>query len=318
MIAGAAVASLVLFGGRRAMAAGRMTQGPGARRGIYVWLWPQHGWTPLEPATVIPTLRDLGITGVIAQNGLEAPDWLAGQAATLHVTRTQAFRNAGVDVCAGFGMDGNHTLEQYTTALVRGLDVAGSIMGDWEAESQWENSAGHDLASRIVAGVVRARPDAPSRSVDAPWWAPLYTIDSHGTHRGTHPNAPTAIFGRLFSVRFVQAYGAGYGDTASRRMLAWARDPSQYPSLGAWPVRPSWQAYRRTITDHVLSLLAEPSVCLWNLSEMDDPCRRALRAVKRLRGLGYDGANGLAMFQRARALPISNTMDAATSAALGV
>jgi hypothetical protein len=114
-------------------------------------------------------------------------------------------------------------------------------------------------------------------------------------------------------------------DGRSARMLAWAREPSQYAAIArdagrlAWEIVPAYEAYDRTTLDHVATLTADPVVCLWDLEEMDDDARRGLRARAKLASLGYTGPSATASFQAvAGGLTVDNKCGPRTLAALGI
>lgn len=276
--------------------------------GVHVWWWPKLGWG--DPAKVAADLVELGVRGVIPQASLFAPVWCEQHA--------PALRAAGLHVTAGLGLDGAHTAPEIAGAIKHGLDSADGVMLDWEKPVLWETKSGNALAETIVDDVLTHRSDAIGRVIDCPWWAPLYYVDGAGNHHGTHPHAPTKTFGRLAaSERFVQAYGAP-NNGESARMLAWARDPSQYASMGAWAIRPAHQGYHRSVRDQVDTLMAEPTVCLWDYEEFDANCRTALRAVKALRALGFDGAGGVRAFQTSVGLTPDGIVGSRTLAALSI
>jgi len=282
---------------------------PALAPGVHVWVW-----TPPADmdkfARVADDAASLGIVGLIPQNGLDAPAWAArskGKADRLAHER-------GLQLTLGLGMDGNQGWRDdlgKVSAAIRGcLDYSAAGMLNWE--SKWgDERADKDRANRVVADVLRTHPTADQRLVDAPWWAPLYiwrTLNGQRRKAWTHPNAPTAEFGRVCKTRFVQAYGAnvpGSPDGASQRMLDWSRDPSQYPALGtpADRVQPSLQGYERTVTDHVRMFLAHDTVCLWHFRALDAECIAALRFVQALRAHGYTGPGADVRFQMDRRIP---------------
>jgi hypothetical protein len=133
----------------------------------------------------------------------------------------------------------------------------------------------------------------------------------------THPHAPTATFGRLCGQeRYPQCYGAPL-EGRSQRMLAWARDPSQYASLGSWEIRPTYQGYQRSLNDQVQALIAEPTVVLWDWAENDAQCWTALQCVGMFRHFGFDGPGAVEAFQRHAGLEPDGLVVPATRRALG-
>jgi murein L,D-transpeptidase YcbB/YkuD len=101
-------------------------------------------------------------------------------------------------------------------------------------------------------------------------------------------------------------------------MLAWARHPSQYASFGSWLIRPAYQMYKRSVRDHMASLLAEPTVCLWDIPEADADCRLALRAVRQLKALRFEGPQAVRNFQAAAGLVADGIPGPHTLGALGI
>jgi hypothetical protein len=182
-------------------------------------------------------------------------------------------------------------------------------MLDEESPKLWETKSGNLFAEAIVKKVLSRRPNAADCVTDCPWWAPLKTPDGHDTH----PHAPTAIFGRLAAHdRYAQVYGAPVPG-ASTRMLEWARDPSQYPSLGTWDIRPAFQGYHRTVADHVQSLVSEPTSALWDYQELDANCIAALKLVAKFRATTFVTIQD---FQKAYGLVDDGIVGPATLAAL--
>lgn len=271
-------------------------------RGLYAWLWP----LPTDPARAAADLRALGVRGVIPQQSDDAPAWCHRHAA--------AFIDAGLEVVVGLGK--NNPASIHDALSVPG---AAGVMLDWEG--WWDGQRA--LADQTATKVLADHPDAAARIVDCPWWAPLYYVSRDGKRHATHPSAPTREFGRLVRRRFVQAYGANVGpeDGHSSRLLAWARDPSQYASMGAWDIRPAVQMYRRSVRDHVQLLLAElatGAVALWDWSEADAACVVALRVVEALRARGFTGPGAVARFQASASLAADDVVGPRTCAALGV
>lgn len=297
---------------------------PALKPGIHVWVW-----TPPEDmdrfARVADGAASLGLAGLIPQNGLDAPKW----AARAKGKADRIAHERGLQLTLGLGMDGNNgwkdALHRVTEAVTGCLDKSAAAMLNWE--SKWgDELADKDRANRVVDGVLKVHPTAAHRLVDAPWWAPLFvwrTFKGERRRGWTHPNAPTAEFGRVCLDRFVQAYGAntpGSPDGASARMLAWSQDPSQYPSLGtpAARVRPSLQGYKRTVTDHVRMFLAHPTVCLWHWRALDAECIAALRFVQAIRAYGYEGPGADVRFQTDRRIPGPEWVGPRAMAAAGV
>ncbi len=288
--------------------------------GVHAWVWPLNAST--DWTQIVDRAADLGLAGLIPQAGLGAPAWVSP---AMHAHA----RAAGLQVTCGLGMDGASGYRDNPILVARsilaGLDEypGAPVMLNWEG--QWEDEKSDKVrATAIVDHVLAQRPDAAPRCVDAPWWAPLYRLKANGRKGYTHPSAPTREFGRLcHGGRWVQAYGAnvdGSPDGASTRMLAWARDPSQYPALGtpADRVMPAFQGYHRTLHDQVASLLAEPTVCLWVFKSIDVNCELALRVVKRLREFDRTGPTAVSGFQARAGLKVDGITGPRTCAALGL
>jgi len=280
--------------------------------GPHVFHWPGNEDVEADPAVLADQLTEIGAVGIIPMYGLDAGDWC--------VKHRKVFELAGLQVTLGLGMDGDHTVNEYVHAICDGIDRVGRVGLDWEEVDKWENTAGFRLAHAIVEGVLAARPEAPNHIIDFPWWAPLNTPQGHDTH----PRAPTKEFGRLCGhERYPQCYGAArtkHGETPkkvegrSHRYRMWAE--KQYAVMGPWTIRPTYQLYRRTRQDHVNALLADRTLCLWDLSEIDSPCTVAMIDVKRLRALGYDGPQAVRKFQSQHGLEVDGVLGPLTSAAL--
>lgn len=278
--------------------------GPLLKPGVHAWVWPTPGDLDSLARTADKAVR-LGIVGLIPQDGLGIPSWL-----TRNRGRVQRImQERGLQLTVGLGMDGNqgwkNNLGALVDAIVGGLDAAPGVMLNWE--SKWgDERADKERADFVANEVLKRHPTADNRCVDAPWWAPLFvwrTLNGKRRKAYTHPGAPTVEFGRLCKGdRFPQVYGAnvpGSPDGASQRMLDWSKDPSQYPALGvnADRIRPSLQAYKRTVTDHVRMLVGHPTVCLWHFRGMDADCEAALAFVQAIRAKGYTGPGADVRFQ---------------------
>lgn len=276
--------------------------------GVHAWVWPNPK-SPADFVRLCERAQFLGLTGLILQDGLRSPWW-----ARRHNAAKIAWQH-GLLLTIGLGMDGRNgwaqELHKVSDAILASLATTPYCMLNWEGK--WENDAADRArADQVVDAVLAAKPHASKLCVDAPWWAPLTVrrrIRGKWVHRPTHPRAPTREFGRLCTgQRFVQAYGAnvpGSPDGASSRMLQWARDPSQYPSLGtpAANVLPALQGYRRSVTDHVRTLLADDVVCLWHLGALDRECVAALQFVCAIRQRGFTGPDADVRFQLAHSIP---------------
>jgi hypothetical protein len=298
------------------------------QRGIHAWIYPKRSLrNPLgrwpDPARTADELVSLGCVGTIPQAALHgARTWLKPAV-------TRAFTSRGLRVLVGLGLDSrlfhaSHP-QACADAIVAALDVPDTdgVMLNWEGA--W--NARRAEAARIVEDVIRRRPDAPTRCVDCPWWAPRYVITAEGRRQWTHPSAPSLEFGLLATgERFVQAYERKPDDNGdiSRRQLAWSRHPSQYADIAkqgdvaAWTIRPSLQGYARSLQGQVELLLEEPTVCLWQWGEFDANTLRALRVVRALAQLGLTGPGAVREFQASVRLVVDGIVGPRTLRALGL
>lgn len=274
--------------------------------GLYCWLWPRTGWNRIDPARVAADCRDLGIEGVIPHDGFTAAKWLRPSTSNpkKYGDRVKPFLAEGLKVAVGIGR--SHGLddepkEACADAIGEALALPWRlpVMLDWEGK--YDLAGGKEKAAWIADAVLHTHPDAAERIVDCPWWAPLYRLRSGGTKGWTHPSAPYVEFGKLCrGDRYVQAYGSADGE--SLRMLAWSRDPSQYPAIAAkagvpaWTIRGAFTTYHRSWLDVASTTLAEPKSILWSYLEMDDACRRGLRVARALRAFGFTGPDALTRY----------------------
>jgi len=276
--------------------------------GTWAWLW-NHGdsFATLDAARIAADLRAHGIVGVLPHGTATAvTTWLRRGALA-------KFTDAGIAVCPSL----SYVRAPAILACLE-LDVGylggGRCMMDWEG--WWDGQQA--LATQEVNRVLAAAPDAAQRVTDCPWWAPLFLVTESGRHQPTHPRAPTKEFGRLATQdRYVEAYGAPESGR-SARMLAWARSPTQYASLGSWTVRGAFQLYERSLNDTIRTTLAEPTQCLWSWLEADADPKKALRVVLKLRELGFVGVPAVTQFQASRGLVVDDVVGTKTLAALGI
>jgi hypothetical protein len=305
--------------------------------GVHLWEWPSDdGWPTdgafidddrIDDRSVIDQAVELGVQGIIFQLGINT--WR-------HVTQTRVerYRNAGLAVTVGLGIDGNNgyhaNLDTLADALIASYipDTCG-VMVNWESEwgdDPWDKAD----AIKVTDKVLQRVPDAASRTTSAPWWAPLWrkVVTSPGKWRKgyTHPSAPYKEWNRLTALeQYVQAYGAnvkGAPDGESEKMLLWGRDATQYPSLGvaAERILPALQTYGgRSLYDQLGMLLGYDRSCHWVRRTMAPEFRTAMLARKALAARGFVGPDAVKAFQRAEGgLVVDGIVGPLTSAALGV
>jgi peptidoglycan hydrolase-like protein with peptidoglycan-binding domain len=253
---------------------------------------------------VAASLVGHGVSGVVVQDGMATLDSLD------RYRITAAMGSQGLGVVAGFGTNGPSHWAELAELVTRGLDTPGlaGVLVDWEGSWDHAQAQAQDCVNAILA----VHPDAADRVIDTPWWAPLTLPDGSPTH----PSAPNAQWGVLAKRRFVQTYPGDW-----RAKLAWARDPSQWPSLGtpAACVRPAVSLYARALNDVVASLISDAGpVACWDWTEADADGLRALRVVAALEALAYTGPSSVSLFQRAAGLTVDGVVGPRTLAALGV
>ena len=283
------------------------------RPGLHIWLWPgghSEGWkTAREQAA---RAVDLGAAGVIPQSSLGSARWLSERDQGDSLPRVEVLRQAGLQVTAGFGLDGGHPVGDVVGALALGLHVAEGIMGDWEAPSFWECPSGRRYASAICDRLLSVEPDAATRGSDCPWWKPE-----------VHSRAPTREFARLFPHRFVQAYGTPGRDNPTE-CTEWMYDHAvaSYKRLGisAEFVHPAEQMYGHSLSAAGKLLLHGHSVlALWDVEEMDRTFRLALEARRYLLAHDFTATEtGLRAFQRNASIAADGVLGPETLHALGV
>lgn len=294
--------------------------------GVHVYVYNEFGGRgerrPLglrsrwpDPAECARDLAALGARGAIVQGVCEVPAWLTPACEA-------AFRDAGLDVAIGVGSRGPGRWQLFADGVIAALNRGVPVVPDWE--EAWCAPGGRAAARLFVARVKAAfAPGAVLPVADAPWWAPLFTIDGDGRQHATHPDAPTLEMGALASdERFAQCYARGPGAAAAQ--LAWARHPSQYDAIARagnvppWRINGVFEANQRAMNDHVRTLMAERVAALWHYNRIDAPCALALRVVKGLRGAGFDGSEGLRSYQAHAGLTPDSVVGPRTLAALGL
>jgi len=292
---------------------------------VAYWYGGNAAWP--TGAKLVKLLRELkthGVEGFLPQHALDN--------ARLYIERhdvRRVCRDEGVSLFLGLGLDRGRSTpsdaaheRNVTRAILeaqatRAAGVVDRVSLDWEG--YWNGKRA--MAERIASRVLEAHPEAPEHTEDCPWWAPLFFIDAHGRKRATHPSAPTREFGAIVSARYVQAYGAqkdGSPDGRSLAWLAWSRSPTQYASLGAWPVRLTSQMYARSLADQINTLLHEPNQRLWTFDQADPRARRALRVVEALRLKGLRGPEAVRDFQRAEKIAVDGIVGPVTLHRLGL
>jgi hypothetical protein len=298
-----------------------VTCGTVLRPGLHLWAWDKKGSNHAaggypDPARLARDAQAFGAVGVLVHAVGTA--WPA-----LDYVRKAGGALAGLQVSIALGSRGPAKWEAaFANPCVEALRAGFAVMLDWEGA--WDTALGKPSADRCVDKILAKVPDAIGRVTDCPWWAPLRTPNGSWSH----PRAPTEEFGRLCALeRYPQCYGAARvrdGDTPSSvqgrslKMLAWARDVTQYPALRtpADRVLPSFQGYSRTPHDVVESLLREPHQLLWQWTEYDGATYQALGAVAALRAKGFTGPDAVREFQRAASLVPDGIVGPKTLAAL--
>jgi hypothetical protein len=289
------------------------------------WYGGNAAWpTGAKLVKHLRTLVKHGVRGFMPQHALDE--------ARLFIERhdvARVCRDEGVSLALGLGLDRGRSTPtdaqhevNATRSIIAALDAqkAGTVARvslDWE--SYWKGRRA--MAERIAQRVLDAHPDAPERCEDCPWWAPLFYIDAHGRKRPTHPSAPTREFGRLVGARYVQAYGAqadGSPDGRSLAWLSWSRSPTQYASLGPWPIGLTSQMYARSLADQINTLLREPEQRLWTFDQADPRAKRALLVVEALRVRGFAGPDAVRDFQRAEKIAVDGVVGPVTLYRLGL
>lgn len=300
--------------------------------GVWLYLWPGQGkplsgqsWKRLEPKSLFDTvhnpLHDLKITGVIPQGDLNAPAWCTPE-------RVHEFGERGLQVCVGLGILRAPYWARSAKGILAAVEacqranhpaVGVSIDGPC-GEGFWDGH--HDemgeLATEVLATL--AVKNTPfDRFTATTWWAPLSTPRGHNTH----PEAPWEQLSRLLrddADIYPMTYGAPK-EGESLRMLQWARDKSQYPSFSNYRVRPTVQAYERTLKDHLGVLLTEETVVVWNYAQMDSVGHYALRvraAMERVSNPHFLGPDAVERFQQKNGLKPDGIVGPITAKALGL
>lgn len=282
--------------------------------GLHGWVWPGgHGEGWLTAREQALRAVDLGLVGVIAQNGLSAPRWLAGLDPGESLIRADVLRLYGLQVTAGFGLDGDWSATTMAQAISDGGSIADACMLDWEKQTRWETKQGRALAQATVDLVLKHDSTMNQRTADAPWWKP-----------SVHKGAPTLIWDKLARYHFVQAYGAPSRDnpTEITEWMYHSVSLVEYPALGipAERVLPAEQMYGHSIAAAGRLVLADESVvALWDVEEADDVFVQALHARKAIRNLGYPTTlEGLRLAQAALGTKPDGILGPKTLAALGI
>jgi hypothetical protein len=288
-------------------------QPPPRFRGRWLELWDGDGCpiSRLEPEIVGPDIAGMPFVGVIKHGIMDDGSWASPD-------RVRRFGAFGLKVAVALGTAGPKYATEIVRLLTARLDackradypLAFSVM---DFEGAYDNGA-TAAANQIADGVLAAHADAADYGIDQPWWDCLYYPTPND---GTHPHFPYKPFGRIVCARYVQAYGApALG--RSGKFLAWARDPSQYASLGAWPVLSTTQCYDRSVADVVAMTLTEPDSLHWHWGPMSASVRLAFRCVGALERGGYFGGSAVKAFQQAAGLKADGILGPATAGALKV
>ena len=264
-------------------------------------VWPKDGWGHVDPHALAADLVSLGCVGVIPQCSDEAPVWIKNH--------REPLESLGLQVSSGLG-------RVTATAILNSLSEDCDVVLD---EEDWTHVADADaLTKTVLAGLPT---HSTSLITDCMYPAVVSTRPDSGGH--THSTGHAAItkaFNQLCTGdRFPQCYLElpVIPDGAVARSLEWARDPSQWPSIGvpASQVRPTIQAYHRSVKDHVDLFLAESIVIVWDYFEMDASCRLGLQIVKALESKGFKSVSD---FQSAHGLTSDGSPGPLTCTALGI
>lgn len=277
---------------------------PLLRPGVHVWVWPNRGWASIDVGKLVQFCVDNGISGVL-------PHYADGGLAWLQKAETP-LKQAGLQIVGSLSIVSTDRI----AALLEASSVVDGCMMDWEGAWDGQQNKAKTIMQQIQDRFGSA---ANGRVIDCPWWAPLKTPSG----KPSHPSAPNAQFGRFAVDRYVQAYGAPV-DKRSTSMLSWARSPTQWASLGNWKIRGAFQAYKRSVSDQVRTLMAESTsqqdaCCMWDYTEFDVNFTFALKIRAKLVSVGFVGANAVSDFQRAQGgLAVDGICGPKTTAALGL
>ncbi len=300
--------------------------------GIWLYLWPGQGkllsgqsWKRLEPKALRDTVHnpigELKLTGVIPQGDLNAPAWCTPE-------RVNEFNEMGLQVAVGLGILRPPFWRKSAKAIISAVEVCQrasfpavgvSIDGPC-GEGFWDGH--HDECGEMVTEVLATlavRNTPFDRFTATTWWAPLSTPRGHNTH----PQAPYEQLARLLTDEadlYPMVYGAPE-EGLTLQMLQWARDRSQYPSFSRYRVRPTVQAYHRTLKDHLGVLMTEETVVVWDYNEMDTIGHYALRvraAMERVSNPHFLGGDAIERFQKRKGLKPDGIVGPLTARALGL
>lgn len=274
------------------------------RAGVHIWLWPKAGWAKLDASAIADFCRENGVSGVLPHYSDGGLGWLK--------TAEKPLKQAGLQIVGSLSIVSTDRI----AALLDASSVVDGCMMDWEGAWDGQQNKAKTIMQQIADRFGNA---ANGRVIDCPWWAPLKTPSG----KPSHPSAPNAQFGRFAVDRYVQAYGAPV-DKRSTSMLDWARSPTQWASLGNWKIRGAFQAYKRSVSDQVRTLMAESTsaesaCCMWDFAEFDVNFVFALKIRAKLVELGFRGASAVSDFQRHEgSLAVDGICGPKTTAALGL
>jgi hypothetical protein len=196
-----------------------------------------------------------------------------------------------------------------------------------DMEGAWEDEAADKANAKIMGNEIRKL--APNALIiDQPWPIP-------DVHWSMFPWEETADYVDIRAPQvYVNNFRSQWGKDAYEKFWAWhekswAKLEDRLVKAGKpKPVKiPSIQGYFWMINDLIKCLTANDTVIMWcepfptnGSSDPDDNTIRGIKAVNKLKTLGFSGPNAVANFQRSTQgkLTVDNDCGPKTLAALGV